>query len=497
MKKILLIISIVLFIVKISFPQQIHGEVLADTGKLMVARVWGTHYERGVAYAYLCKNKIMSVWNNYIVPSYGILLPYAESLVGNPAKFNVKQKYIDEAQGMIHGLSMAGVDTTSFSYLDIFVVNFATDLQGLTLFKGLESQHCSSLMDWGDATTGTDLDGRSVITHHLDGYTDTAITHNQVMVVHLPSETDEQPWLLTGTAGQMVASQSVNNSGISAFLDTEESFTSVSGIAYEPVTLAIRNGIELKDFNNDGCCNINDVRGALDANTQGYADGFIVCALGPSTAGNDSLIALVAELAPLQPEITFRYNNYSDTIPGDNLYAANSFIKRNNVHSYCSRYLNVSNELISTFNGQNIGTPDNWNIMKDFSHQSTNLQTIQVIPEKRKLKISVRDVDIACNYTPVEYNFDDLFQVTGINEMEMNDNFISVYPNPVSDQLTINLKNTDGPFYFEIADIRGQILYSLATGISANIDMSAFSSGIYLIRVISEKSMSLQKILKL
>lgn len=496
MKKYILIITILVFSFKISFSQTIQGEIFADTGKLTVVRVWGTHYERGVAYAYLCKDKIMSVWNNYIIPSYGILLPYAESLVGDPDKFTVKQKYVDEAKGMVHGLALAGVDTSTFSYLDIFVVNFATDLGGYTALKGINTQNCSSLMDWGDATTGTDLAGRSVITHHLDGYTDTSITHNQVMVVHIPSEADEQPWLLTGTAGQMVASQAVNNSGISAFMDTEESFTAQSGIAYEPVTLAIRNGIELKDFNNDGADNVLDVSDALAINTQGYADGFIVSALAPSTAGYDSLIAIVAELAPLQPVFTLRSNSYSDTIPGDNLYAANDFIKRNNVHSYCSRYMNVRNTIDTTFHGINIYKQDNWNIMKYHSYQSTNLQTIQVIPEERKLNISIRDVDIACNYTPVEYNLDDLFLMTGVEESALSDNFISIFPNPVTDQLTINLKNPDCTYSLKIYDVSGQAVYSSVISNSARIDLSAFRSGLYLIKVSSDKAIAVKKILK-
>jgi hypothetical protein len=335
-----------------------------------------------------------------------------------------------------------------------------------------------------------------VITHHLDGYTDTAITHNQVMVVHIPSEADEQPWLLTGTAGQMVASQAVNNSGISAFMDTEESFTAQAGTAYEPVTLAIRNGIEQKDYNNDGNDNVKDVSDALAVNTQGYADGFIVSALAPSTVGYDSLIAVVAELAPLQPVFTLRSNSYSDTIPGDNLYAANDFIKRNNAHGYCSRYMNVRNTIDTTFQGINIYEQDNWNIMKYHSYQSTNLQTIQVIPEERKLKISIRDVDIACNYTPVEYNLDDLFLMTGVKESASLENIISVFPNPVTDKLTITLKNINCICNLKIYDITGQTVYSTIIINSAKIDLSSFRSGLYVIKVSNDKSTSVKKILK-
>jgi len=59
----------------------------------------------------------------------------------------------------------------------------------------------------------------------------------------------------------------------------------------------------------------------------GYASGFIVCTLAPSTNCIDSLIAIVLELAPQQPYVTYRSDKYSDSIRGSNLYAANSMIK--------------------------------------------------------------------------------------------------------------------------------------------------------------------------
>ncbi len=41
-------------------------------------------------------------------------------------------------------------------------------------------------MSWGDATIGTCLDGKSVISRHLDWTPDPAITENQAIVIHIP-----------------------------------------------------------------------------------------------------------------------------------------------------------------------------------------------------------------------------------------------------------------------------------------------------------------------
>ncbi|MBU0765620.1 MAG: hypothetical protein KJ607_12370, partial [Bacteroidetes bacterium] len=365
MKKYFCTLMILLISYQASISQVVNGEIISDTGRVTVVRIWGDHSERGYAYGYLCCNKILSFYTDFILPNYGSILPIAKAIIGNENYFSVDSVYVAEAQAIIDGMAAAGADTTGITYLDLFVFNFMTDLAGFYSLKGFNIQNCSSLMNWGDATAGTDLDGRSVIAHHLDALeSDSAIVYNQVIVVHIPSEPDEQPWLLTGTAGQMVASQAVNSSGLSAFLNTVNGFDAEMNMAYEPVTLAIRKGIEKQDFNNDGQNNVNDIRDALSSNTNGYASGFIVCALGPSAAIEDSLIAVVAELAPQQPYVTFRTSSYSDTIAGDNLYAANSMIARNNAHQYCSRYWNVSNEINGNYNGQGIGSQDNWDIMR-------------------------------------------------------------------------------------------------------------------------------------
>ncbi|MBI4648368.1 MAG: T9SS type A sorting domain-containing protein [Bacteroidia bacterium] len=494
------IFVLILFFIGNSYSQQVNGEILSNTGNITVVRVWGTHYERGFAYGYLCSQKIESLFEDFILPNYGSLLPIAKAIIGNENYFSIAPIYVEEANAMIDGMASAGIDTTGISYLDIFVVNFMTDLSGFYPLKNLNIQNCSSLMDWGDATAETDLNGKSVIAHHLDANeTDSALVHNQVMVVHIPSEQDEQPWLLTGPAGQMVASQALNNSGLSAFLNTVNGFSAENNQAYEPVTLAIRKGLEKLDYNNDGVNNVNDIRDALLSNTNGYASGFIVCSLAPSTAGDDSLIAIVAELTPQQPYIIFRSNNYSDSIDGDNLYAANSMIKRNDAHEYCPRYLNVSNEIHNSYYGQNIGSGDNWNIMKTQSVQSSNLQFMQFIPEDRLFKISVRDeANPAYTFPPSVFDIDDLFLITGNNELNTNNNpSFSVYPNPVKNELTIDILNSDNKKQrFEISDLTGRIIYTSFVDKKTTVDMSKLTNGVYLVKLFTARSSLIKKIVR-
>lgn len=466
--------------------QSVNGVIVSDVDRVTVVKVWGNHYERGYAYGYLCGEKINSVYEDFILPNYGTILPLAKAIIGDSSNFTIDQIYIDEAQGIIDGMGTIGIDTAGITYLDLFVFNFSIDLENFSSLKGLRFQNCSSLMDWGDATTGTDLDGRSVLTHHLDAnQLDSAIVYNQVVVVHFPSEVDEQPWLLTGIAGQMVTSQAVNNSGTGTFLNTVNGFDASFGQGYEPVTLAIRKGVEKQDYNSDGYHNVNDIRDALSSNTNGYAGGFIVCALSPSTEIEDSLIALVVELAPVQPYITYRTNSYSDSIDGDNLYAANAMIKRNNANDYCSRYQNVSNEIHNMYNGIGIGSQDNWDIMRTQSFQTINLQAMQYIPEDRIFSISARDETTpAYDFTPQVFDLDDLFLLNGnVQHNVDNQKVYSIFPNPAEKSIVVYASEPNTINRLEISDINGRSFKILNFRNKAIVDVTSFPSGIYFVSI--------------
>jgi hypothetical protein len=500
MKKTLLVILFIALFSSVSYSQ-IKGEIYSDTANLTVYRVWGTHYERGYAYGYLANQKIMSVWNDFVVKNYSAYLPAVRALIGDPAHFTIGQNYINEAKGILDGLGAAGADTTGLIYLDLLMVNFFTDLSGFVPFKNFAFQNCSSLMDWGAATLGTDLNGKTVISHHLDtDPVDSALVSNQVMVVHLPSEPGEQPWLLTGVAGQIVASQGVNKSGLCAFLNSVNGFNAQLNKGYEPMTITLRRALETNDINGDGLTNVNDVRYAINSNVKGYANGFIVCAAAPSTAGDDSLVGIIAELAPDIPYITYRNTKDFDSVRGDNLYAANNMIKRNNAQQYCSRYNATRQAINNTYNGVGIGSQDNWNIMKTYSTQASNLQFMQVIPENDVFKISARTfITPAFNISPLVFSLYDLFSETGlgISENKVSLNLqISVFPNPAEN--TLNFRNSKSTVNtsFDIIDLTGRILMSSSFTNYTNVDVSEFASGVYLIKFYGNDFSSVQKFVK-
>ncbi len=84
--------------------------------------------------------------------------------------------------------------------------------------------------------------------------------------------------------------------------------------------------------------------------------------------------------------------------------------------------------------------------------------------------------------------------ITSLNDFAQQE--ILIYPNPVKDEMTIQL-NRIQPFKIEIINLHGKIMYqSEETGISHNVNLLSFNSGIYFVRVKSKDFALTQKILK-
>jgi|AntAceMinimDraft_17_1070374.scaffolds.fasta_scaffold20657_1 hypothetical protein len=487
MKKFILLLITIFACIRISYSQNVNGVILSDTGNITIIKVWGTHYERGIAYGYLLGDKIKDIFDGYVKPLFGTYLPAAKQVISQGTSISIDSIYKVEAKAVILGMDSAGTDTTGTNYLDLLVGNSLLDIGALFGVK-ISDLGCSSLMSWTDATTGTDLDGKSVISRHLDWSTNAHIVNNQIMVINIPCEQDEQPWLLIGFAGQISVLSGINISGISAFQHMMSDFTgnAVQDMGYEPIWFALRKALEKIDFNNDGADNVNDIKDALSSNTNGYADGYIISSLAPSTENNDSLIALIAEIAPQQPVLTFRSNSYADSIPGDNLYTANNEIKRNEHLDFCPRYNAVKNAM---GNGINISSAKNWEIMRDSSNSASyNIQFMQVIPEQKILKLAIYKNSIpAYQNIPVTYNLDDLFSsLISIKEKYKHNVSINVFPNPSKFSAKIGFYNNKyQKINLSLFDINGKHITTIINkylnkgNYIYNINTSVYNEGIY------------------
>ena len=367
--------------------QQIKGKTIFHEDNLTVIKLWGTHQERGFAYGYLAGNQILHIYNNYIKPAFGNNIGRAKATVYNKKNIHIDNKYIKEAKAIIKGMKAAKVKLNGFTYIDLLLANSFLDIEGIGKNKKL-SNGCSSLMSWGNATKDTYLNSASVVTRHLDWTVNKALIENNLILVHLPTEKDEQPWLMVGYFGQMSVLSGCNKSGLSVFQHMMyDNIAEIKTAKYEPIWFSLRKAIEQKDFDNSGSNDVNDLKAVLKSNNYGYADAYIISALSSSYSKKDSIKALVAEISPDLPYFTFRTNTYEDKITGDNLYAANYPIKRNDKRQYCKRYKSIKNALGK---GINIDDKKSWKLLtKNSRLKGYNLQTIQIIPEKGILKLSV------------------------------------------------------------------------------------------------------------
>ncbi len=375
--------------------QKVNGRIIKKTNNLTILKVWGTHSERGFAYGYLMGDKIKTIYEAYVKPNFGKNISFAKIAIKS-GKFKIENKYINEAKAVIKGMEAGGANTEDFDYSDLLIANSLLDFYGFSKKNG-----CSSLISWGEATQNTDLNGKSIITRHMDWEPVKELVENNVVVIHIPSEPDEQPWLMVGYAGQISVLSGTNSAGLSVFQHVMPGDYKYSKKKpkYEPIWFSLRKVLEQKDYDNSGQNDVNDLRKVLSENEKGYADGYIITAMAPNSCNNDSLTACVAELAPDKPYITYRTNSYNDKIDGKNVYAANDPIARKDEKSYCARYFKVIDTMGK---GTGIDETVSWNIMKEKSKLSSNLQMMQIIPEKGILKLSVwEDNNPAYMHEPV------------------------------------------------------------------------------------------------
>jgi hypothetical protein len=66
-------------------------------------------------------------------------------------------------------------------------------------------------------------------------------------------------------------------------------------------------------------------------------------------------------------------------------------------------------------------------------------------------------------------------------ELDMN-----AFPNPASNQLTINTTGIDGNVELRITDVLGKVVYDETVGTTKKLDVSSFKNGVYLVTVLDK-----------
>lgn len=287
----------------------------------------------------------------------------------------------------------------------------------------------------------------------------------------------------------------VNESSLVAFQHMgNKPSGSILGKQVEPIFFAIRNAIEMKDFNKDGQCNTSDIFDAVGANLTG--GGFIVDAAG-AIAHGDSAIVIETDL---DNGTVSRVLGENSNVAGTNLAATNHFRKLASA-TECERYDALQAALLQN---DKMSINRSWEVLKNAAGLPHNLQTIEVIPANNKIFLAFSTADESSyNMQASEFMFEDFFKATGVDDSKGELIFsLKAYPNPVINSLNVSLKtDLDQALEINICDLNGIKVATVYNGNSFNannlsFDMSAFAKGMYILQVKTPKITQAVKIVK-
>lgn len=273
-----LLIIIFLLNLSNSLFAQVNGNVEEIGGKTVLT-IWGTHQERGYAHGYLMGAGFKDLFDNYIITYYcnssAQVYNNVRSFFTN--NYSIENKYQTEADAMIQGMIDSGMNLNNqimgraIDATDILIVTTLPDLsQALGGMQEL-GLGCSSISSWGNSTIQDSIvSGHLVISRLMDWSTHSALYQNHLLIIHIPSEEEEQKWISLAFAGFMGSLSGINESGVAAFMNVGNKTAYQTGNSFYSILLTVRNAIETDDYNQDMDNNPTDVVQAVqDKNRSG------------------------------------------------------------------------------------------------------------------------------------------------------------------------------------------------------------------------------------
>jgi len=488
MKKLILVLLLSAFALKSNTNPIVIADTIRIDGKLALWLMGGGHYENGWNYGNLLGEKIMYMFDNYVINSaFGGAANYSFARQLFDQHFIVDEKYNEISQGMIEGIAASGISlycsalNDNLTYKDVLIANSIPDFSSFSEQWQNIGPGCSNLSSWGTATLNDPLlAGETVISRNLDWVNNATLINNPLIIIWGPGAPDEQSWISFGFIGLIGALSGFNESGIVTFQNMGNYSSTPVGTGFYPVNLAQRNGLEMQDYNGDGVCSPRDVSDAVRA--QSVSGTFIVHSAGPAFCDPPA-------------EILEIHNSYGDTIRttvqnpeffGDNLVATNHF-RILKPPAYCSRYSRISDSLEIS---NQVGEHRNWSILTT-AGVSTNLQTIQYLPAQHILRFSFAKIGSpAYLIEPTEVWTDSLFTMVGVKENSIDQNLIYVSPNPCKEETNISISlhyENDAKCYITTLDGRKmsdcELIKTHETNPSCNWKTQGGRPGIYLVVV--------------
>ena len=397
--------------------------------------------------------------------------------------FNIEQKYADEVQGIFDGASAAGISMYNstlgrdFTVDDGLMVNALGDLSGV-FDEMLGNYECSTLTSWGIATQNDpELAGNLVVMRNFDWDMHTTLLNNHLITVNLPTETDESSWINLAFPGLIAPFSAVSADGIAAF----QNVGNYGGVTimeqFHPISLSIRNGIEMADYNADMTHDRQDVADAVCAETS--VSSWIITAA-------DLEAGSIVEINNSAGSVVRTESN--NTVIPENQIAATNHHRLLYPPDNCYRYDNISDSLRAN---EEISVARSWGVICGAAGVPWNVHCVQFVPATGMIKFAVAPNASTPAYTqdPSEFYLSELLippTSAGKREFTPSSFSLSAFPNPFNSQAVISFTlDRPGHVRLTIFDIQGREVCRLFQDFKTSgsydfaFDGSELSSGVY------------------
>lgn len=477
------IILLILLLLSSLLPAQVNGS-LSSLGGRHVLKVWGTHFERGYAHGYLLGTETKSVFQDF----FFTMLAFSDPVVYNNLwsfymeHFEIDQRMLQEATGLIAGMNAAGVNTfhsglnRDLNAEDILLLNAVTDLNYLNRIAAMKLG-CASLSSWGNPTSEDQiLNGNAVITRFLDWSPNSALIANPLLIVHFPSEPDEQKWISFTFPGMIGALSAINENRLAAFMNTSNDhyYSNISNLS--PILFSIRKGVERLDYDNNGSYNADDLWNAIQNDNQ--LSGTLIQNL-METPGYRHNSVIETNNGGTARRIDNQYGN----LPTGHIAATNHF-RMLSSGTCCTRYSNIQDSLYAN----PAMTPKRQlQVLSGAAGMDDNLQSIQYIPSTGYILWSTAIPGAPAFSRPGQVlSTFELFT----NPSALEDDYIpeagatlKIWPNPVPAGSEFNVSAKSSLTKVVIYSLKGQQLksFELDSGDSV-VSSTGLKTGIYLIK---------------
>lgn len=132
---------------------------------------------------------------------------------------------------------------------------------------------------------------------------------------------------------------------------------------------------------------------------------------------------------------------------------------------------------------------------------TNTLSTSGIIFDTQIHSVKVTDMVTRCvEYDTLQVDFTFIACSYGVEEMEF-DNLVRVYPNPANQTAVVSIDGHQDKFLIEMLDLRGQLLYRESLSkqyngiINHELDLDAYATGTYFIRVVSQSGCVVRKLI--